>query len=130
MKRRRRLLYTLIFTIPLAILFSQCLNASHPGPDPRGDIFSGSASCQRCHKDIYDSYIHTAHFTSTRPADIKSIGGSFSHDHVFYFSKALKVVMVKRNDRLYQTTYFKNKKINEAPFDITFGGVKAESYLY
>jgi len=131
MKSNRKLFLIIIFIVPLVFIFSQCLTINKDKPDPRGDIFAGSSTCIKCHKDVYDNYLHTAHFSTTRLADIHSIGGSFSpHDNTFYFSKDLKVVMEKRADGLYQVTYSKGKQINAERFDITFGGVKAESYLY
>jgi hypothetical protein len=94
-------------------------------------MFAGSTTYIQCHKDVYDSYLHTAHFSATRLADIHSIGGSFEPGHnEFTFNKDLKVVMEKRKDGLYQVAYFKGKEVKAERFDITFGSVKAESYLY
>ncbi len=41
------------------------------------DSFAGSAKCAGCHKDIYDTHIHTEHFLSTAPATEENISGSF-----------------------------------------------------
>ena len=101
MKSNRKLFLIIVFIVPLVFIFSQCLTINKDKPDPRGDIFAGSSTCIKCHKDVYDNYLHTAHFSTTRLADIHSIGGGFSpHDNTFYFSKDLKVVMEKRNDGL------------------------------
>lgn len=130
MKNSRKLLLTLIFIIPLLVIFSQCLTINKDKPDPRGDIFAGSSTCIKCHRDVYDNYLHTAHFSTTRLADIHSIGGSFDHGkNEYHFSKDEKVVMEKRKDGLYQVAYVKGKEIAAQRFDITFGSVKAESYL-
>lgn len=131
MKSTRKLFLTLVFIVPLVIIFSQCLTINKNKPDPRDAIFAGSKTCITCHKDVYDNYLHTAHFSTTRLADIHSIGGSFDHGkNVFYFSKDQKVVMEQRKDGLYQVAYDKGKQVKAERFDITFGGVKAESYLY
>ena len=131
MKSNRRLFFILVlFAIVLAIC-SQCLSTKNDKPDARGDMFAGSAACVNCHSNIYKNYRHTAHFLTTRLADIHSIGGSFNHGkNEFYFSKHQKVVMEQRKDGLYQVAYVNGKEINAKRFDITFGGVKAESYLY
>ncbi len=122
---------TLVFIVPLVVIFSQCLTINKNKPDPRDAIFAGSKTCITCHKDVYDNYLHTAHFSTTRLADIHSIGGSFDHGkNVFYFNKDQKVVMEQRKDGLYQVAYDKGKQVKAERFDITFGGVKAESYLY
>src|SRR5450631_730151 len=46
-------------------------------PSVTRDQFAGSESCAHCHKKIFDSHIHTAHYLSTRPASEKYIKGSF-----------------------------------------------------
>ncbi|MDB5110371.1 MAG: hypothetical protein JWR67_1485 [Mucilaginibacter sp.] len=131
MKNKRKLFLTLVFAIPLVIIFSQCLTNNEEKADPRGELYAGSASCIKCHKNVYDSYVHTAHFTTTRPADIHSINGNFNNNsNSYYFNKDLKVVMEKRNKGLYQVAYQKGKVIEAERFDIAFGGVKAETYLY
>jgi nitrate/TMAO reductase-like tetraheme cytochrome c subunit len=131
MKNKRNLFLTLIFAVPLVVIFSQCLTSANEKPDPRGDIFAGSESCIKCHKNVYDNYIHTAHFTTSRPAFANTINGSFAANaNTFYFNKDSKVVMEKRKSGLFQVAYFKGQQVGTAPFDIAFGGVKAESYLY
>jgi len=119
----------LIFIIPLIFIFSQCLT-SNKKTDPRGEAFAGSSTCIKCHQDVYDNYLHTAHFSTTRLADIHSIGGSFAHGaNEYSFNKDMKVVMEKRGDGLYQVSYLKGKQVESERFDITFGSIKAESYL-
>lgn len=131
MKSNRKLFLILIFIVPLTVIFSQCLTVNRSKPDPRGEMFAGSATCAQCHKDIYDDFLHTAHFSTTRLADIHSIGGSFAHGaNQFFFNKDMKVVMEKRDSGLFQVAYQNGKEIKAERFDITFGGVKAETYLY
>ena len=128
MKSKRNLFLALIFLIPLVFIFSQCLTFSKQ--DPRGEAYAGSATCIKCHKEIYDDYLKTAHYSTTRLSDIHNIGGSFNYgSNEFYFSKDLKVVMEKTDSGLYQVAYYKGKEIRRGKFDITFGSVKAESYL-
>src|ERR1700750_2125150 len=104
MKSKRTLFLILVFSVPLVIIFfSQCLTPTAK-PDPRGEIFAGSATCIKCHKNIYDDYVHTAHFTTSRPASIQTINGNFNGNvNTFYFNKDLKVVMEKRDGAIYQT---------------------------
>jgi hypothetical protein len=131
MRNKRNLFLALVLAIPFVIIFfSQCLTSGSAKPDPRGEIFAGSATCVKCHKDVYDSYIHTAHFTSTRPAAESTMYGDFhTGSNIFYF-KGSKVVMEKRNGDLYQVSYKNGKEVEAQKFDITFGNTKAESYLY
>src|ERR1700744_6373906 len=130
MKSNRKLFLMLVFIAPLVVIFSQCLSIKDKA-DPRGDAYAGSSTCIKCHKDVYDNYLHTAHFSTTRLADIHSIAGGYEHGKSeYYFDKDQKVVVEQRKDGLYQVAYVKGKQVNAQRFDITFGGVKAESYLY
>jgi predicted CXXCH cytochrome family protein len=130
MKQQRMLLLLAIFLIPLVLIFSQCFNADQK-TDARGKMYAGSASCVKCHKDIYSSYLHTAHFKTSQLASPKNINGSFAEgSNVFEFNKETKVVMEKRKDGFYQVGYRNNKPFEAHRFDITFGTVKGETYLY
>src|SRR5262249_11755637 len=42
-----------------------------------GEEYAGSAVCTNCHKDIYDSHIHTAHYLTSKPASAEYIKGNF-----------------------------------------------------
>jgi len=131
MTGKRSILLVLVFLVPLVIIFSQCYNRNEQPEDPRGNLYAGSASCKKCHQDVYSSYLHTAHYQASGLASAHNIHGSFAKDsNVFQFSKLMKVVMEKRRDGFYQVEYQNNKVVEAHRFDITFGGVKGESYLY
>src|SRR5476651_1225906 len=117
MKNNRKWFLTLVFAVPLVVIFSQCLTSGNEKPDPRGDIFAGSASCIKCHKNVYDNYIHTDHFTTSRSAFANIINGSFTDNvNTFYFNKYIKIVMKKPNNKLFKLAYFKGQLVGAAPF--------------
>src|SRR6202012_4888344 len=94
-----------IFIIPLVIVFSQCLSLKKK-EDPRGAAYAGSATCVNCHKNIYGSYLHTAHFISSVPSDPANIQGSLADGaNEFIFSPHVKIAMEKRSSGVYQATY-------------------------
>jgi nitrate/TMAO reductase-like tetraheme cytochrome c subunit len=129
MVSKRTLLLSLVFLIPLSVMLTECYN--NKKEDARGQVFAGSATCISCHKDVYNSYIHTAHFETSRPAALETIHGSFAKGHnVFSFGNGMSVTMEKRKDGLYQAGYEHGKPTTAQKFDITIGGVKAETYLY
>jgi hypothetical protein len=131
MKSNRKLFLILVFLVPLVVIFSQCLTNNSTKPDPRGDIFAGSSTCIQCHKDVYDNYLHTAHYGATSLSSDNNVHGSFHPPtNTYAFNKDLKVVMEKRSGGMYQVAYLKGKEVRAERFDVTFGGVKAESYLY
>ncbi len=127
---KKIVIVTGICTALLIIACSQ-FNNNKGGADPRGDAFTGSKACAKCHAAIYNSYLHTAHYISSRPATENTVHGSFAGDsNVFYINKSQKVVMEKRDSGLYQA-YYENGKLKERHrFAITFGGIKGETYLY
>jgi hypothetical protein len=127
---KNKLLRFGIFIIPLVFVFVQCFNLKKD-EDPRGKEYAGSNTCVTCHKDVYGSYLHTAHFIASAPADSNSIQGSLaSGSNEFIFNPHTKVVMDKRASGAYQITYENGKSIQAQRFDITFGGVKGQTYAY
>jgi hypothetical protein len=130
MKNKRLYLMLFFFLVPLSVILTQCFNAAKSA-DPRGQNYAGSKACIKCHKEIYDGYINTPHNISSRQASIHNIHGSFlKGQNIFNFSDSLKVVMQKRAGGVYQVAYKNGKAMQSQRFDIVFGGVKAETYLY
>ena len=99
--------------------------------DPRGEAFAGAKACAKCHAAIYNAYLHTAHFEASTPASENSVHGSFAGDSsVFIINGSQKVVMQKLDSGLFQSFYVDGKFKERRRFDIAFGGVKGETYLY
>jgi hypothetical protein len=118
------------------LLLTQCFtneteNKEGPKPIGRKD-FAGSAACESCHKTIYQSHIHTAHYLSSRPALEKYIKGSFTPGHnVFNYDSGMTVVMEKRDSGFYQVGYYGGVERIAKRFDIVVGsGAKGQTYLY
>jgi Cytochrome c554 and c-prime len=129
---------------------AMCVNrGAEPGPDGQrgqrlaivnadGMAYAGSEACGRCHGAIGESYRHTAHALTSRPAEKKFIKGSFSPGkNVFSFSDhdnlpvPVQVAMEERDSGLYQTAYINGTPRRSERFGIVIGsGRKAQSYLY
>jgi Cytochrome c554 and c-prime len=94
--------------------------------------FAGSASCAGCHKDIYESHIKTAHYLDSRPASKEFIKGSFSTGkNRFVYNKWMEVLLEKKKDTYFQTSYMNGIEFQREQFDIVIGsGRKGQSYLY
>jgi hypothetical protein len=92
----------------------------------------GSAACRKCHQDIYDNYLRTAHSTTSAPANLETVKGSFLSSHnTFLFGKKDSVVMRSTDSGLYQFNYVNGYLDLVYPFDIVVGsGTKGQSYLY
>ncbi|MEO6963703.1 MAG: multiheme c-type cytochrome [Puia sp.] len=94
--------------------------------------YAGSASCQGCHKEIYDTHILTAHYLSSRPPLGEYIKGGFSpsRNH-FRFNKFTDVVMDKTDSGFYQTAYVNDVLFQREAFGMVIGsGRKGQTYLY
>src|SRR6266487_2523701 len=106
---KRKMIRLAIFLVSLIVIFSQCFKFKKEN-DPRGNAYAGSKSCVKCHKDIYRSYLHTAHFIASQPADSNTIQGSFvSGANEFLFNASMKIVMDKHDNGFYQTSYINGK---------------------
>lgn len=93
--------------------------------------FAGEASCITCHKNIYESFIHTSHFLTSQPASEKYIKGSFeTGKNIFPFNDHLYVSMEKRDSGLYQVAWQRGVEKIAKRFDIVTGsGAKGQTYL-
>jgi len=132
LKRHQRKIIFLTFICSLILIFNNCINEQKKSNDPRGEEYTGSAKCTKCHKSIYDSYIKTAHNLSSRPASKDAIKGSFAKDsNTLYYRPALKVAMEQHDSSFYQVAYIDDIAKQAARFDIVVGsGRKGQSYLY
>lgn len=127
---KKQVLRLAIFFVPLTLIFSQCFQFKKDA-DPRGIAYAGAATCVSCHKDIYSSYLHTAHFMSAQPASGQTIQGNFSKgSNEFVFNLHQKVVMNKRDSGFFQSSYIDGKAEQSHRFDIVFGGIKGQTYAY
>ena len=104
---------------------------NRPEKDPRGNLYAGSESCVSCHRDINNSYLHTAHYFASRKANENTVHGNFSTGfNVFNVNDSQKIIMQKLDSGLFQAYYLDGAIKEQYRFDIVFGGVKGESYLY
>ena len=118
------------------LLLTQCINKHSDTTEATGKInfqqFAGSSSCAGCHKNIYDSHIHTAHYLSSQPAGDKNIKGNFqAGKNLFVFDSHNTIVMERRNNGYYQVQYVNGVEKKARRFDITIGSAtRGQTYLY
>jgi hypothetical protein len=125
----RKTLVNGIITCIVVLILTRCMSDTEPA-DPRGVAYAGSATCIKCHGDIYKSNIHTAHFNSSRRTDASELKEKLvkSGDQ-YVFDKDLKVKMERLRGRYYQVSYERGKVKERHSIDITIGGVKGENYF-
>jgi hypothetical protein len=95
-------------------------------------LYVGSQACRRCHQAIYDSFLSTAHNLTSVQASGKFIKGSFDPErNHFSYNKFMEVVLEKKNDSYFQTSYINGLPLQSESFDIVIGsGRKGQTYLY
>jgi hypothetical protein len=123
--------FLLLFAIGGIIIFlSQCINSGIKNNDPRGNVYAGSRSCRQCHQAIYDSFILSSHYNTTRPSLAQNVLGSFEHgSNTFDYNDNTKIVMERRDSGLFQVLYVNGKEKEIHRFDITFGLKHAQTFL-
>src|SRR5690349_6555514 len=105
-----RLLITAAAILVITITLSQCVQREANEKTkliihPNGKVFAGSVTCRKCHAAIYDSFVHTAHYLTSRPASKEFVKGSFAeNENVFSFDTS-KVIMEQVGDDMYQVAY-------------------------
>lgn len=130
---RRSLLICIAITLCM-LFFVKCIDQEVKKPTTiatlNSDEFVGSEACANCHKNIYDSHIHTPHYLTTRPASGEYIKGSFEPGKNRYaYDSAIVVVMEKRDSGFYQVGYYKGVEGIRKRFDLIFGsGAKGQTY--
>jgi hypothetical protein len=117
-----------------AFFFATCINnGSNTSTliNNENTQFAGSLACANCHKNIYDSHIHTAHYLTTRPASEEFIKGSFEPGkNTFAYDERMVVAMEKRDSGFYQVGYYDNVERITKRMDIVVGsGSKGQTYI-
>jgi len=117
------------------LLFAHCVNKETEKTIPEGKLelglFAGSQSCAGCHKHIYESHLHTAHYLTTRPALQQYIKGSLqAGQNAFAYDSDRIVYMEKRDSGFYQVAYYKGSERITGCIDIVVGsGSKGQTYI-
>lgn len=120
--------------ILLSIIFlSTCISkTTSTEPDLRGEAYAGSIQCKNCHRQVYDNYIHTAHFNTSSDSLPEIVQADFEPGrNSFEFNDSVEVTMEKIGGKFFQSYYRNGEKKFSHPFDIIVGsGRKAQTYLY
>lgn len=133
----RRSYLILILIISLCAFLIQCIDRGNRKRgtadvgDEKFDQFAGSASCQKCHKQIYDSFVLTGHFSTSQPSTGHNILGSFEMGkNTFHYRPGLYLSMEKTDSGFYQVEYIDSVQKIARRFDVTIGsGERGQTYL-
>ena len=134
--RQSRSIITVALIVLCIFLIAQCINKSSNDTviikNVNGEQFAGSATCGNCHKNIYASHLHTAHYLTSRLASAKYIKGSFEPGNNLYaYNASVVIAMEKRDSGFYQVEYYRETEQKAHRFDIVIGsGTMGQSYLF
>jgi hypothetical protein len=123
------------------LFFTTCIHNEDRDPViamPDGNHLVGSLSCRNCHAAIYDSFISTAHYLTSKPAIKKYVKGNFDKNVKGNFDKNMYVYtpyeVIAMNDSggdLYQVEYQNGKLLKAYKMDVVVGsGTRGQSFLY
>jgi hypothetical protein len=127
---QRRLFFVLFILAAFVVGIVQCTQVKKD--DPRGPAYAGSASCVKCHKDISSSYVHNAHFSTSRdlPAATSTDSLKLPASN-FVFTKNTRVGVEKRKGGLYQVAYVNGNEVKAERTDFVFGsGLSAYTFAF
>ena len=129
--------FTVICCLTLAaFLFIKCINNEQPATIATKEIrfnqYTGSLACAKCHQNIYDSHIQTAHYLTSQKATEKNIKGSVdAAKNKFIYNPRMYVAVEKRNNIFFQVEYIDGIKKFARPFNITVGsGKRGQTFLH
>ena len=94
--------------------------------------YLGAESCQECHADKYDTFIHTAHHQTSRLASLQEITGPLNGERsqMRTLHPEIRFEMLERDDTAFQRVSFFDWQF-EVPMQLIMGSSKmAETYLY
>ena len=136
--RYPRFVITIFIIVACVFFLTKCIDKEKdkaiPAPTQKISFeqFAGSETCAGCHKNIYDTHIHTAHYLTTRPALEKYIKGSFEPGrNRFIYDSGMIVMMEKRDSGFYQVGYYNGIERLARRFDIVVGSAsKGQTYIY
>jgi hypothetical protein len=131
---RTFIVFLFISTFILVVFCTHCtsLTNSDAKADVRGPAYANPKTCITCHKDVYNSYVHTNHFHTSAPITGNQLQADIvANNNTFVYTDSINVKVEKQANALYQSVYFVGKKSRSEKFDVAFGsGEKAQTYAY
>src|SRR5688572_10110548 len=129
MLRSNKIKFSIVILSALCVIvLSNCIS-NYAEPDLRGPLYAGSQTCRKCHQQVYDSYVQTAHFNTSSHSLPPVVQAAFEKGkNVFRFNDSTEVIMEKLDSQYYQSYVRNGRKLFSHPFDIIVGsGRKAQT---
>lgn len=133
----RRSSLIIFFIISLCFILIRCIdsgnkkNEQQVSENTSFSQFVGSATCAKCHKQIYDSFELTSHALTSQIVNEKNIKGPFEKgSNIFHYNHDIFVSMEKTDSGFYEVEHNNGKETVLGRMDISIGsGNKGKTYL-
>ena len=119
--------------ILLSIIFlSTCISkTTSTEPDLRGEAYAGSIQCKNCHRQVYDNYIHTAHFNTSSDSLPEIVQADFEPGrNSFEFNDSVEVTMERSAVSFFNPTIEMGKKNSRIHLILLWGLVEKRRLIY
>jgi hypothetical protein len=117
----------------LVIIFSRC-NQRPLTVDKRGELYAGAEACKTCHKDVYESYVHSYHYktsSAVNAGSLEELAPQSDTMPAFIYADASRVSVQKKEGSFFQVLFINGKEMRSGRMDMAFGsGEKAQTYAY
>lgn len=132
----RRSFLLILLIISLCFVLIKCIDRGNKYNDTGNDDiafnqYAGTQACEKCHRQVYDSFLTTSHFLSSQLATEKYMRGNFGKDsNIFHYNDKVFVKMLKTDSGYYEmkSEYGMDEMIGR--MDIIIGsGNKGQTYL-
>jgi hypothetical protein len=123
--------HLVVLSVIILLTVTSNLFFSFTGNSKSATSLSGPETCRTCHKAITDSFMRTAHFLDSRPADSTTIKGSFAEgENRYKYNQFMEVIMYKDEGKYMQAALVNGMLTTSAPFDVVIGsGRNGQTYL-
>ena len=123
--------HLVVLSVIILITAASNLFISTSGTGEPPATLTGPEACRNCHQTITDSFVRTAHFFDSRPADSTSIKGSFAEgENRYRYNQFMEVIMYKDEGKYMQAALVNGMLTTSAPFDVVIGsGRNGQTYL-
>ena len=122
----------LLFFLASCFVISVIQCTEQKKEDIRGEQYAGKSTCVQCHKEIAQSYVHNAHFNTSKDLEVpKSIDSLALPEGTFIFNEKTKVGIERKDSGLYQVAYVNGQNMKQEKMSIAFGaGTTAYTFAY
>jgi len=125
MKGTKRLILILTSIVALVFSFSQCMNSEETEFTTTDSTYSGTQTCIKCHKKVYDAFLVDPHSRASASIEKKDLlNGNHPASKTYEFDEHFKIAVEDKDSGMYQTVYLDGIPEFSRRFDVAIGAGK------